>query len=228
MSMTVRRLLHNASAALIAAALVSVVPGLAVAVEFVKSEEVASCELIRHQQCATKRNNAFVRCAEWHERRARQHGATHVVLGRFIEHSSFLFIGNGDQLEAEYFDCRGSDTGYSDGSRRTKAESVVTGSGFFITEQCHFVTNHHVVDGAEHMMLTTHSGDVISMHTVSSDPSNDIAILAGECESKTLPLRASSDALKGQEVFTGSLKAGHTAADGPTLEGRPRRTRGNP
>ena len=172
------------------------------AVEFAESEDVANCQRIERQVCSTKRSNGYFRCAQWHERYANRSGATHIVITEYVERGSFLFMGSADRMQADYFNCPGNTVEAPNKPRPATEEVVRSGSGFFITNECHLVTNHHVVDGSDKVSVTLHSGDMFEMEVVGSDPSNDIAILKGECQSTPIPLKNTFGSLKGQDVFT--------------------------
>jgi len=51
------------------------------------------------------------------------------------------------------------------------------GSGFLIDNSGNFLTNHHVIDGADRVTVTLESGRRISGEVVGSDPGNDLALV---------------------------------------------------
>lgn len=65
--------------------------------------------------------------------------------------------------------------------------NTVTGSGFFVTPDGYFVTNHHVVDGARSIRVVTPTGSKAA-RVVGSDPANDLAILKLEGRFAALPV----------------------------------------
>jgi len=67
---------------------------------------------------------------------------------------------------------------------------------------CHFVTNYHVIEHSEEISLTMKDGQVVPANVVAKDPSNDIAVLKGDCESTPLPIRSEESSMKGHPVFT--------------------------
>ena len=82
------------------------------------------------------------------------------------------------------------------------AFSMSTGSGFFVTADGYFVTNYHVVEGAESVELIdvnlkTHVAKVVRV-----DKANDIAILKVEGKFKAIPVISSRTAKRGQDVVT--------------------------
>jgi serine protease Do len=51
------------------------------------------------------------------------------------------------------------------------------GSGFFVDDQGHIVTNNHVVEGATDITVVLDNGDELSAKLVGTDPSTDLAVL---------------------------------------------------
>ena len=52
-----------------------------------------------------------------------------------------------------------------------------TGSGFVYDAEGHIVTNYHVVENAEELLVTLASGQVYEAEIVGSDPTNDLAVI---------------------------------------------------
>ena len=52
-----------------------------------------------------------------------------------------------------------------------------TGSGFVYDDQGHIVTNYHVIEGADEILVTLADGQVYQAEVVGSDPTNDLAVL---------------------------------------------------
>ncbi|MEW5825236.1 MAG: trypsin-like peptidase domain-containing protein [Candidatus Bipolaricaulota bacterium] len=61
-----------------------------------------------------------------------------------------------------------------------------TGSGFVYDDLGHIVTNYHVVEGADELVVTLASGEEVVARVVGSDASNDLAVLAVDTAT-TLP-----------------------------------------
>ena len=77
-----------------------------------------------------------------------------------------------------------------------------TGSGFFITKDGYFLTNHHVVEGSHKIELMTVSG-IIKAHVVRIDPDVDIALLKAETGTyATLPFFQTIAPTLGEDIFT--------------------------
>ena len=72
---------------------------------------------------------------------------------------------------------RGGD-GNSDRPRRSSA----LGSGFVISEDGFVVTNNHVIDGADEIMIEFFEGGELPAKVIGTDPNTDIALLKVEAE----------------------------------------------
>lgn len=55
--------------------------------------------------------------------------------------------------------------------------TVGTGSGFIITQDGYIVSNHHVVEGADRLIVTMHGGAEYEAKLIGSDNINDVALL---------------------------------------------------
>ncbi len=58
-----------------------------------------------------------------------------------------------------------------------EAPSQATGSGFVWDDQGHIVTNHHVVDGADRIIVVLRDGDQTDGEVVGVDPDSDLAVV---------------------------------------------------
>ena len=58
-----------------------------------------------------------------------------------------------------------------------RREGFGQGSGFFISEEGHIVTNNHVVDNAVEIEVTTDDGSVLEAELVGTDSETDLAVL---------------------------------------------------
>lgn len=70
--------------------------------------------------------------------------------------------------------------------------SRAQGSGFIISEDGYVVTNHHVVEKANEILLTTNDGEEYTAEVVGSDERTDLAVLKIEAD-KTFPTVEFSD-----------------------------------
>ncbi len=78
-----------------------------------------------------------------------------------------------------------------------------TGSGFVYDTQGHIVTNYHVIENAQELLVTLAGGTVYTANVVGSDPTNDLAVIqidAGQDLPAPLPLGDSDKLRVGQFV----------------------------
>ncbi len=106
-----------------------------------------------------------------------------------------------------------------------------SGSGFVIDTSGHLLTNYHVVEGAEEIMVIFGDGDSYPATVVGADPRNDIALLRVDAPMELLvpvELGQSDGLLVGQRAiaignpfgqFGRTLTTGVISALGRTLEG---------
>ena len=77
-----------------------------------------------------------------------------------------------------------------------------TGSGFFIDNKGHIVTNHHVVDGATEISVKLFDGRVLQARQLGSSPADDLALLEVDPEDvkeiDSLPLADSTQVRPGE------------------------------
>ena len=80
---------------------------------------------------------------------------------------------------------------------------LVTGTGFYVSSNGYIVTNYHVIQDVTDLRVRDSSGESYPAEVAYKDFANDLAILkvAGNGFS-TLPIRSSSEARKGESVFT--------------------------
>ncbi|MGR3662068.1 MAG: Do family serine endopeptidase [Paracoccaceae bacterium] len=77
-------------------------------------------------------------------------------------------------------------------NQRRPRRSQALGSGFVISEDGYIVTNNHVIDGADEIMIEFFSGVELPATLVGTDPKTDIALLKVESDT-TLPFVAFGD-----------------------------------
>lgn len=78
-----------------------------------------------------------------------------------------------------------------------------TGSGFVYDDQGHILTNYHVIDNADKIIVTLADGSTLEATVVGQDPSNDLAVLQVQADGHALqpiPLADSSALQVGQFV----------------------------
>ncbi len=67
------------------------------------------------------------------------------------------------------------------------------GSGFFIDNDGHILTNHHVVEGAASLRVQTWEGETVDAELVGSDPANDLAVIRVDPRQVTISLLGYAD-----------------------------------
>ncbi|WP_407696714.1 Do family serine endopeptidase [Sedimentitalea xiamensis] len=70
----------------------------------------------------------------------------------------------------------------NNGEGQRPRRSSALGSGFVISEDGYVVTNNHVIDGADEILVEFFSGDELPATVVGTDPNTDIALLKVEPE----------------------------------------------
>lgn len=73
--------------------------------------------------------------------------------------------------------------------------SAASGSGFILTDTGYILTNHHVIDGANSITVSTYNGETYDAKLVGHDASNDVAVLKIEAEGLTPVIIGDSDNL---------------------------------
>jgi len=61
--------------------------------------------------------------------------------------------------------------------RRSQRSQIGTGSGVIISADGYIITNNHVIDGAESLMITTNDNKTFNAELIGTDPKTDIALL---------------------------------------------------
>jgi S1-C subfamily serine protease len=83
-----------------------------------------------------------------------------------------------------------------------ETDSGALGSGFFFTSACMVLTNQHVVEGAETIILRTSSKKLYTAQVLAKDDQRDLALLSTNAHScNFLELEGSDNPHIGQEVF---------------------------
>lgn len=100
------------------------------------------------------------------------------------------------------------------------------GSGVIISPDGYIVSNNHVVDGADELIVTLHDGTTHKATVVGTDPSTDIALIKIDAkELKTIPFGNSEELRLGEWVLaignpyglTSTVTAGIVSAKGRSL-----------
>jgi len=66
--------------------------------------------------------------------------------------------------------------------RRSQRPQIGTGSGVIISADGYVITNNHVIDGAQSLMITTNDNKTYDAELIGSDPKTDIALLKIEAD----------------------------------------------
>lgn len=127
-----------------------------------------------------------------------------------------------DELMRRFFDHGGKGGGFHGQDRDTSS----LGSGFIVSSDGYIVTNHHVIDGADEVIVKLSDRRELVAEVIGSDKRSDVALL--KVEAKDLPVleTGSSETLKvGEWVvaigspfgFDHSVTAGIVSAKGRSL-----------
>jgi S1-C subfamily serine protease len=83
-----------------------------------------------------------------------------------------------------------------------ETDSGALGSGFFFTSSCMVLTNHHVIEGAETIILRTSSRKLYTAQVLAKDDQRDLALLSTNAHlCNSLELEETEKPHVGQEVF---------------------------
>lgn len=74
-----------------------------------------------------------------------------------------------------------------DGPRKREAGTISAGTGFYVSERGHVVTNHHVVAGCSDISVRQPGQTSLRARLVAADAANDLAVLATDFPQKTVP-----------------------------------------
>lgn len=77
-----------------------------------------------------------------------------------------------------------------------------SGTGFFVTNDGYLVTNHHVVESANEVMILIADGRSLRGRIVTTDPAHDLALVKVEMTTRPLTIRDSRNLAVGEDVFT--------------------------
>jgi len=128
----------------------------------------------------------------------------------------------------DFFRRYGEPRGGMDRPRRPH-RSLSQGSGFFISEDGYVVTNNHVVDGGDELVVVTEDGRELEAELIGRDRRTDLALLKVEGDGFTYVAFAGEKAKIGQWVVAvgnpfglgGTVTAGIVSADGRDIGSGP-------
>lgn len=107
--------------------------------------------------------------------------------------------------------------GLPDGQRNSR-EVQSAGSGVIVdAEEGYILTNHHVVEGADQILITLLNEETLEAEIVGSDPATDIAVIRVDPENLVeIPFGESDDMLVGDYVIAigNPFGLGHTVTSG--------------
>jgi serine protease Do len=75
-----------------------------------------------------------------------------------------------------------------------------TGSGFVYDERGHILTNNHVVEGSDKIVVTFHDGEELTAKVVGTDPKTDVAVIKVDSSTYHAAARGKSSKLKVGEL----------------------------
>jgi serine protease Do len=75
-----------------------------------------------------------------------------------------------------------------------------TGSGFVYDDRGHILTNNHVVEGSDKIVVTFHDGEELPAKVVGTDPKTDVAVIKVDSSNYHAAQRAKSSKLKVGEL----------------------------
>ena len=81
-----------------------------------------------------------------------------------------------------------------------KEKGFATGTGFFVSERGHLVTNFHVVEEAKELAVAMPDGRVLAAKVLKTDEANDIALVKVEASTASLAIGETAGVRKGDGV----------------------------
>lgn len=118
----------------------------------------------------------------------------------------------------------------NNGPEGSPRRSSALGSGFVISEDGYVVTNNHVIDGADEILIEFFNGEELRAEVIGTDPNTDIALLKVEADAPLpfVPFGDSDEARVGDWVIAMgnplgqgfSVSAGIVSARNRELSGR--------
>jgi len=111
--------------------------------------------------------------------------------------------------------------GSGDGTAASSQTRIATGTGFFVTQQGHILTNAHVIDRCKSLMVARTGEVPATVSVVNSDKQNDLAVLMAASPPPAIAaLRTGRPVRQGEPViafgfpYAGSLSSGGSVTTG--------------
>lgn len=102
---------------------------------------------------------------------------------------------------AKYLGNVGRQAAAAPGASPPPGNARSSGTGFFITRQGQILTNAHVVDGCRTVSISPIGGAIVRASVVSSDKSNDLAVLSTDAPAKAVAqLRGAQPVRQGETI----------------------------
>ena len=135
--------------------------------------------------------------------------------------------GNNLPRRSPFGDLFGMDWDDIFGDRARSIPQMASGSGAVISEDGYIVTNNHVIDGADEIVVTLSNKKSFTAKLIAADPSSDLAVIKIDAKGLPFLIYGNSDELKvGQWVIAvgyplalqTTVTAGIISAKGRTLD----------
>ncbi len=116
-----------------------------------------------------------------------------IQMSRARDYRNFQFPPGWEDFFRDFQDPQQPDEdGGQDDSDNKQKRPLGIGSGFVISADGYVVTNHHVIDRADEILVTLTNGDEYQAEIIGSDPKTDLALLKLE-DARELPFVAWGD-----------------------------------
>src|SRR5690606_18101156 len=121
--------------------------------------------------------------------------------------NTFVFAFGLDEIEArryirrelKYAENKPPLPGYEPKEAK-KEKGFATGTGFFVSDRGHLLTNFHVIEDARELLVMLPDGRSLPASVLKADPANDIALIKVEGGGPALAFGQAASVRKGDEV----------------------------
>jgi S1-C subfamily serine protease len=163
-----------------------------------------------HGACHGQRGKALLTCSDGRRIESEYRSescTTGSGVGEDDRGNTFVFAFGLDEAEARRFVRRESKRaekkpalpGYEPKEAK-KEKGFATGTGFFVSDRGHILTNYHVVEEAKELAVALPDGDIVAARILKADPANDIALIRIDRASAALPFGPVHGVRKGDAV----------------------------